>query len=271
MMRKIKRLVVKIGTSLLTRDGGHLDERRLARFVRELAALRKAGVEVLVVTSGAIAAGTGELGWAHRPHAMGQKQAAAAVGQIRLMERYRKYFARQGVPVGQVLLTREDFENRSRDQNAQATLRALLRSQVIPLINENDTIAVDEIRLGDNDTLAARVAVQVQADLLVLLTDVDGLMTRHPRQGKGRLIGRVDQIGASVNALAHSSPGSARGTGGMLTKIRAARYATSHGVPMAIANGKRAGILKRLLDGQSVGTFFSCQGVDIARGQRSLL
>lgn len=261
MSPKVKRLVVKIGTSLLTRDGGHLDERRVARFVRELAALRNAGVEVLLVTSGAIAAGTGELGWAHRPHAMGQKQAAAAVGQIRLMERYRKYFARRGVSVGQVLLTREDFENRSRDQNAQATLQALLRSKVIPIINENDTVAVEEIRLGDNDMLAARVAVQLKADLLVLLTDVDGLMTRHPQHGKGTLIERVDRIGPSIEAVAHALPGSVRGTGGMLTKIRAARFATSHGVPMVIAGGKRAGILKRLLEGQTVGTFFSCKSV----------
>src|SRR5438046_2171189 len=145
MSRKVKRLVVKIGTSLLTRDGGHLDSRRMAGYVRELAGLRKAGVDVLLVTSGAIAAGTGELGWNHKPHAMGQKQAAAAVGQPRLMETYRQLFRKRGVRVAQLLLTREDLENRLRARNAQATLSALLQSQVIPIINENDTVAVDEI------------------------------------------------------------------------------------------------------------------------------
>src|SRR4051812_10899296 len=169
------RLVVKIGTSLLTRAGGNLDIRRMDRFVDELSALRKAGVDVLLVTSGAIAAGTGELGWSHKPQAMGMKQAAAAVGQPRLMETYRQLFRKRGVRVGQLLLTREDFLTRSRAQNAYATLSALLQAKAIPVINENDTVAVEEIRVGDNDTLAAFVAVLIKADLLILLTDVDGL------------------------------------------------------------------------------------------------
>lgn len=254
---KIRRLVVKIGTSLLTRDGGHLDNRRMARFVKELASLRKTGIDVLLVTSGAIAAGTQELGWSHKPHAMGQKQAAAAVGQIRLMERYRQFFASRGVTVGQVLLTREDFENHSRAQNARATLVALLQSKAIPIINENDTVAVEEIRVGDNDTLAARVAVLVKADLLVILTDVEGLMTRHPKDGKGELISKIEHIGPHIEAIAHAAPGSDGGTGGMLTKVRAARQATSHGVNMVIASGKRAGILQDLIKGKPVGTFFA--------------
>jgi glutamate 5-kinase len=253
---KFKRVVVKIGSSLLTRRGGQVDARRIARFARELAALRRASVEVLVVSSGAIVSGIGALGWKSRPHAMGQKQAAAAVGQIRLMHRYRRSFARQGVTIGQILVTREDFENHSRSQNARATLEALLRSKVVPIINENDTVAVEEIRLGDNDTLAALVAVQMRADLCILLTDVDGLMTRHPRHGQGELIPRVDSIGPSIVALAHASPGSDGGTGGMLTKIRAARYATARGVTLAIASGKKPGILRKLVAGQSVGTLF---------------
>src|SRR5438046_10666280 len=141
MSRKVKRLVVKIGTSLLTRDGGHLDSRRMAGYVRELAGLRKAGVDVLLVTSGAIAAGTGELGWTHKPHAMGQKQAAAAVGQPRLMETYRQLFRKRGIRVGQLLLTREDFVHKARAQNARATLSALLNSKALPIINENDSVA----------------------------------------------------------------------------------------------------------------------------------
>ena len=278
-MKKIKRLVVKIGTSLLTRDGGHLDTQRMARFVRELSRVRKSGVDVLLVTSGAIAAGTGELGWKHKPHAMGQKQAAAAVGQPRLMETYRQLFRKRGVRVGQLLLTREDFENPTRAQNAQATLSALLVSKVIPIINENDTVVVEEIRLGDNDTLAAQVAVLVKADMLVLLTDVEGLMTRpplkqagearrpqsgqaarHPRTAKGDLIPRVKHIGPQIDAIAHDTPGTDGGTGGMLTKIRAARKATSHGVDMVIASGKRPGALVNLIRGKPVGTFFCRKG-----------
>jgi glutamate 5-kinase len=256
MSRKIKHLVVKIGTSLLTRDDGHLDSRRMTRFVGELAALRKSGVDVLLVSSGAIAAGQSELGWKHRPHAMGQKQAAAAVGQPRLMETYRQLFRKRGVRVAQLLLTREDFENRSRAQNAQATLAALLQAKVVPIINENDTVAVEEIRVGDNDTLAALVAVQIKADLLVLLTDVEGLMTRHPHHGKGELIHRVEHIGSQIEAIAHAIPGSEGGTGGMLTKVRAARKATSHGVDMVIASGKHPGVLRDLIKGRPVGTFF---------------
>jgi glutamate 5-kinase len=256
MSRKVRRLVIKIGTSLLTRDGGRLDSRRMSQFVKELAALRKSGVEVILVSSGAIAAGLGELGWKYKPHAMGQKQAAAAVGQPRLMETYRQLFRKRGITVGQVLLTREDFENRSRAQNAQATLSALLKSKAIPIINENDTVAVEEIRVGDNDTLAARVAILVKADLLILLTDVDGLMTKHPREGRGELISRVNHIGPQIEAIAHAAPGSDGGTGGMLTKVLAAKRATSHGVDMVIANGKRAGLLGRIAQGDPVGTFF---------------
>jgi glutamate 5-kinase len=256
MSHKVKRLVVKIGTSLLTRDGGHLDNRRLSRFVKELAALRKSGVEVLLVTSGAIAAGRGELGMKQKPHAMGQKQAAAAVGQIRLMERYRRFFAARGVAVGQILLTKEDFSSRSRAQNAQATLAALLQLKVIPIINENDTVAVDEIRVGDNDSLAALVAILVKADLVVLLTDVEGLMDKHPKDGGSKIIRRVDHIGPQIEAIANASPGSDGGTGGMLTKVRAAKWATSRGVPMVIASGKRAGVLQAVAQGQPIGTLF---------------
>lgn len=256
MNHKIKRLVVKIGSSLITRDGGHLDSRQMTRFVAELSALRKSGIDVLLVTSGAIAAGTGELGWKHKPHAMGQKQAAAAVGQPRLMETYRQLFRKRGVRVGQLLLTREDFEHHSRAQNAQATLSSLLQSKVIPIINENDTVAVDEIRLGDNDSLAAQVAVLIKADMLVLLTDVEGLMTRHPHHGPGELIPQVFKITASIEAIAHALPGSERGTGGMSTKIRAAKTATSQGVALVIASGKRPGVLQALIKGRAVGTLF---------------
>ena len=253
----IGRFVVKIGTSLLTRDGGHLDRARMARFVRELSAVQTSGVQVVLVSSGAISAGMGELGWKKRPSDLAKKQAAAAVGQPRLMEAYRRFFLRRDVSVAQVLLTREDLESSTRGKNAQATLLTLMEAGVIPIINENDTVAVEEIRVGDNDTLAANVAVKVKADLLVLLTDVDGLMTRHPRQGDGRLIRYVPRIGAAIEAIAHAVPGSEGGTGGMMTKIRAAPHATRHGVPMVIASGKKRGLLVRLAAGQLLGTFFA--------------
>jgi glutamate 5-kinase len=253
---KYRRIVIKIGTSLLTRANGHLDLRRMGRLAGELAGLRKRGIEVVLVSSGAIAAGRSELGWKHKPHGMGEKQAAAAVGQPRLMETYRQLFRKRGVRVAQLLLTGEDFKDRTRAHNAHATLSALLAARAVPIINENDTVAVEEIRLGDNDTLAALVGVLVRADLVVLLTDVDGLMDRHPHVGGGRLIARVDRIGTAIEALAHSAPGSDGGTGGMLTKIRAAKWATRRGVPMLIANGKKPAVLRRLAAGTLVGTYF---------------
>jgi glutamate 5-kinase len=254
---KFKRVVVKIGSSLLTREGGHLDAQRMTRFVAELAGLRRAGVDVVLVTSGAIAAGTSELGWRHKPQGIGQKQAAAAVGQPRLMETYRQLFRKRGVRVGQLLLTREDFENRARVQNVQHTFTALLDEKVIPIINENDTVAVEEIRLGDNDTLAALVAIQVKAELLVILTDVDGLMTAHPKHAQGELIHRVERIGAQIEAIADGTSGSDRGTGGMQTKIGAAKRAMAHGVDMVIASGKTLNVLTDLVRGRSIGTLFS--------------
>jgi glutamate 5-kinase len=256
MSLKVRRLVVKIGTSLLTKKNGDLDHARMARVVQELAALRKSGLDVMLVSSGAIAAGRSELGWKQKPQGMGQKQAAAAVGQPRLMETYRQLFKKRGVRVAQLLLTAEDFKSRTRAHNAQATLMALLAAHAIPIINENDTVAVDEIRLGDNDTLAALVGILIKADLVILLTDVDGLMDKHPQMGRGQLISRVDRITPAIEALAHSTPGSDGGTGGMLTKIRAAKMATRAGVAMVIASGKRAGVLKRLVKRESVGTHF---------------
>ena len=272
----IKRMVVKIGTSLLTRKGGHLDVRRMARLVREMAEIQRSGREVVIVTSGAISAGVGELGWARRPSELTKKQAAAAVGQPRLMETYRQLYRRHGIRVAQVLVTREDFENKQRRRNAQHTLLTLLAQKVVPIINENDTVAVEEIRMGDNDTLAARVAIKVRADLLVLLTDVDGLMTpppgrrlrRHVRSGLGggvaqppyhkwHLIRSVEHITPHIHTIAQGSPGSDGGTGGMETKVRAAQLANRHGVNLVIASGKRAGVLKRLVEGRSVGTFFA--------------
>jgi glutamate 5-kinase len=253
----LKRIVVKIGSSLLTRGGGHLDAARMGRLVRELAAFRRQQIEILIVSSGAIAAGMGELRWAKRPAELAKKQAAAAVGQPRLMETYRRLFRRHGLSVGQVLLTREDFENRLRLRNAQATLETLLQSGVVPIINENDTVAVEEIRLGDNDTLGALVAVNVKADVLILLTDVEGLYAKPPHQGPSAVIARVAKITARIEALAHPAPGSDRGTGGMWTKLQAGKRALKHGVAMAIISGKDPQNLRRLLAGRPTGTLFT--------------
>ena len=252
----IRRLVVKIGSSLLTRPGGHLDQGRMRHLVQQLAAFRRQNIEIILVSSGAISAGMGELRWTQRPLELAQKQAAAAVGQPRLMETYRQLFRRHSLSVGQVLLTREDFENRSRLQNAQSTLETLLKSGVVPIINENDTVAVEEIRLGDNDTLGALVAVNVKADLLILLTDVEGLYAKPPHQGLSAIIPRVEKITPRIEALAHAAPGSDRGTGGMSTKIRAGKLAVKHGVAMAIISGKDPKNLHRLLEGQPIGTLF---------------
>lgn len=251
----LKRLVVKVGTSLVTRDGGHLHRPRLARLARELATIQKSGVQVVLVTSGAIAAGVSELGWRKRPSELEKKQAAAAVGQPRLMETYRQSFRRWGVRVAQVLLTSEDFEHGARKQNMKATLSTLLSEGAVPIINENDSVGVQEIRFGDNDTLAALVAVSLKADLLVLLTDVDGLMTSHPRSGRGDIIREIKHISSSIDAMAQGA-GSDHGTGGMITKVRAARHATAHGVTLVIANGAKSGILPQIIRGVPVGTRF---------------
>lgn len=247
-------MVVKVGSSLLTRQEGLLDQERMARLARELASIRRRGVQVVLVSSGAIAAGMGELGWRKRPSALSGKQAAAAVGQPRLMESYRLFFRHEGLRVAQILVTREDFDDPRRRQNIAATFETLLSEGVVPIVNENDTVAVEEIRLGDNDTLAARVAVRVGADVLVLLTDVEGLMTRPPAAGGGELIAHVPRVTARIEALAHGEPGTDRGTGGMMTKIRAAKLANRAGVSVTIASGHQPGLLSRIVAGEPVGT-----------------
>ena len=229
----------------------------MARLAQDMARIHKSGTAVVLVSSGAIAAGMGELGWKARPKELGKKQAAAAVGQPRLMETYRQLFRRHGVKVAQVLVTREDFENKERRKNAQKTLLTLIEQKVVPIINENDTVVVEEIRVGDNDTLAARVARKVQADLLVLLTDVDGLMSKPPKHGRGEVLPYISKITPAVLRLAHGTPGSDGGTGGMETKLRAAQIANKAGVSMVIASGKKPGILARLIAGESVGTYFA--------------
>ncbi|HHW15096.1 MAG TPA: glutamate 5-kinase [Firmicutes bacterium] len=251
-----KRLVVKVGTSTVTHATGKLNLSGLERVVRQVADVANAGCEVVLVTSGAVGAGLGRLGWQRRPATIPEKQAVAAVGQSLLMQIYEKLFSEYGLTIAQVLLTREDVADRRRYLNARTTLRTLLSYGVVPVINENDTVAVDELKFGDNDTLSALVAGLISADLLIILTDIDGLYTADPRlHPEARLIPRVEEVTPEIEALAGGA-GSARGTGGMVTKLAAAKIATSCGVSMVIANASSPSVLQDLLAGRSVGTYF---------------
>ncbi len=248
-----RRLVVKVGSNVLTSKGGALDVRRVHHLAEEVSALCDQGKEVIVVSSGAIAAGVGELGLPGRPKAMPGLQAAAAVGQGRLIHTYSEAFRTHGRAVGQVLLTREDMEDRSRFLNTRNTLRALLELGCVPIINENDSVSVEEIRYGDNDFLAAHLATLILADLVVILSAVDGLLERDAA-GQPHVVSVVECIADAVRL--DTGEKSARGTGGMSSKLRAADIVTRAGVPVVIAGGKQPNVLTRVLAGEAVGTLF---------------
>ena len=253
-----RRLVVKVGSGVLSNGGARLDAPTLRRLARELSALRAGGREVLVVSSGAILAGWEGLGLERRPTSTQLKQAAAAVGQSRLMRVWEAAFGRQGLRCAQVLLTREDLHHRQRYLNARNTLLTLLRHGVVPIINENDTVAVEEIRFGDNDVLSALVAGLCDASGLILLTDQDGLYSSDPRLDAGaRLEARVAcaQSAALERSLKAAGSGP-HGSGGMASKAAAARMASSGGIPTVIANGLKPGTLACLAAGEEVGTLF---------------
>jgi len=245
-----KRVVVKVGTTSVTRSSGRLDPARVDRLVDELVALLDAGREIVCVTSGAIAAGLAPLGLARRPKDISTLQAAAAVGQSHLMDAYASSFESRGRVCGQILLTRADFVHRQQYVNALNTFRRLLALGAVPVVNENDTVAVDEIRFGENDLLAALVANLVRADVLVLLSDVDGL---HEGRG-GPVIGEVERITADHDAMVTGSA-TGLGSGGMRSKLDAARIATASGIPVVVGRF-RSGELTRVLAGKTVGTFF---------------
>jgi glutamate 5-kinase len=260
------KIVVKIGTASISRPEGGLDEARLRGLAKELGALSKGGKQVVLVTSGAIGAGMDVFGWEKRPTALKDKQAAAAVGQVALMEAYKRAFGAEGVTVGQVLLTRADLEDRERYINARNTLDALLSRGVLPILNENDTVATEEIQFGDNDSLSALIAAKTSADKLFLLTDVDGLLTEPGAAGK--LLPEVFQITPDIEALVQAGAGSKKSVGGMATKISAARMAIASGVEVWIASGKRAGVVTEILEGRGVGTRFQPQADGLAPRQR---
>lgn len=250
-----RRIVIKVGTSNLTDSNYRLEPCKVEKLTREIAELKKRGKEVIVVSSGAIGAGIGKLDLKQRPRDIKRLQATAAVGQSVLMSTYDRYFARYGQTIAQVLLTHEDFFNRQRYINLRNTLITLLKSSLIPIINENDTVAVDELKVGDNDNLSALVASNLEADLLVLLTDIDGLYSQDPKRSKNaEFISVVEEITPEIERIAES--GGKTGVGGMKTKIQAARVSMNAGIPLVIANGGAENILLRIIEGEPVGTVF---------------
>jgi glutamate 5-kinase len=251
-----QRLVVKVGSSLVTDEGRGLDVAAVANWARAIAALRQRGREVLLVSSGAVAEGMRRLGWSRRPHAMQQLQAAAAVGQMGLAQAYESEFRRHGMQTAQILLTHEDLADRTRYLNARSTLTTLLALDVVPVINENDTVVTDEIKVGDNDTLGALVANLIEADCLLILTDQPGLYTADPRiDPQARLLHQV-RAGDPTLESAAGGAGSPLGKGGMLTKVLAARRAASGGAHTVVASGREPGVLRRLIEGEDLGTLF---------------
>ena len=250
------RVVVKVGTSTLAHHTGCLNIRRVESLCRVLSDLKNSGHEVILVSSGAIGMGVGKLSLKERPSDIPTKQAAAAVGQCELMYTYDKLFSEYNHTVAQILLTGSDFRHEDRYQNFQNTMRRLLELDVLPIINENDTIATEEIKVGDNDTLSAMVAVSAKADRLVLLSDIDGLYTADPHKDPdAKLIGDVREITPELLALA-GGEGSSLGTGGMRTKLHAAELCMTEGCDMVIMNGENPEMLYDLFDGKSVGTLF---------------
>lgn len=246
----IMRIVIKIGTSTLAHATGHLNIRRTEELCKVICDIKNRGHEIILVSSGAIGMGIGKLGLGERPRDIATKQAAAAVGQCELMYTYDRLFGAYNRTVAQILLTGADLANAERHENFSNTLDRLLSLDVLPIINENDTIATQEIKVGDNDTLAALVAVSIQADLLILLSDIDGLYSADPHKDPdAALIPLVDRVDEGVFALAGGSVGSL-GTGGMITKLTAAKRCTENGCDMIIANGTQPDILYRILDGE---------------------
>ncbi len=267
-LKGVRRVVVKVGSGLITARDAGLDAARIAALADELSAVMARGKEVVLVSSGAIVAGMARLGLRERPRSIPEKQAAAAVGQSALMQHYETAFARHRRPVAQILLTQADVSARARYLNARNTLVTLLGFGVLPIINENDTVAVEEIKFGDNDNLSALVAQLVDADLLVLLTDVDGLYDADPlREPNARKLDTVEAVTPEIERLVWADA-SRTAVGGMATKLQAAQKAAASGIPMVIASGRDAGALTRLLKGEPVGTWFAPRGDRLAARKR---
>jgi len=250
------RIVIKVGTSTLTHQNGNINLRRIETLCKVISDLKNSGLEVILVSSGAIAMGVGKLGLSRKPEDIPSKQACAAIGQCELMYVYDKLFQEYNHTVAQILMTGVDFENKERYENFRNTLDRLLELGVLPVINENDTIATSEIKVGDNDTLSAITAVGAHADLLILLSDIDGLYTADPHKvADATLIPEVREINDEIKELAGTA-GTALGTGGMVTKLHAAELCMNAGIDMIIANGSNPSVLYDIFDGNFVGTRF---------------
>ena len=254
VVKHARRIVVKVGSSLVTAEGRGLDHAALSRWAGQIAALTAQGKEVVLVSSGAIAEGIARLGWKKRPKAVNELQAAAAVGQMGLVQAYESIFRTYDLHAAQVLLTHEDLADRTRYLNARSTLRTLLALRVVPIINENDTVATDEIRLGDNDTLGALVTNLIEADCLVILTDQTGLYTADPRRDPQATLVMEAHAGDPELERMAGGAGSSVGTGGMLTKILAARRAARSGAHTVICCGREEQVLLRLAAGEAIGS-----------------
>ena len=256
-MQKIRRIVFKVGTSTLTYETGKTNIRRLMKLCSVLADLHNSGTDVVLVTSGAIGVGVGKLGLSKKPVDIPGRQAAACVGQCELMFMYDKFFGEYGQKIGQLLVTKSDIENDVRRENLVNAFEKLFEYGAIPVVNENDSVATEEIVYGDNDSLSAIVAKLVGADKLVILSDIDGLFDANPNENPdARLIPIVDEITDEVEALCGGA-GTDRGTGGMITKIHAAKIAGEAGIPTVVMNGSMPEDIYRLVDGHQIGTLFS--------------
>ena len=269
-LKKAKRVVVKVGTSTITKLTGGSNLLRMEEIVREIAGLKDEGREMVLVTSGAIAVGVDRMGLDERPKGIVERQVMAAVGQGVLMHLYGMMFASYGQTAGQVLLTKENSLRHNQYTNSRNALIAMLEMGVVPVVNENDAVSIDELKIGDNDTLSATVASLVDADALIILSDVDGLYTANPQEHPdAKLISEVHEITPEIEGLAGGA-GTAGGTGGMVTKIEAAKIAMSAGVTMVIARGDRVGLIREVLEGAPVGTVFQAKEAHL-RARKSWL
>lgn len=258
-IKDAQRIVVKVGTSTLTYDTGKVNLRRMDKLAQVISDLRNSGIEVALVTSAAIAVGVGKLGLPARPKDIPSRQAVATVGQCELMFMYDKLFSEYGNTIGQLLITRSDFESDERRANLSNSFEKLFEFGAIPFINEHDSIAVEEIVFGDNDTLSAMVAKLVNADALIILSDIDGLYSGNPREDENAyLIPVVEEISDELMAIA-GTKGSTRGTGGMVTKLHAAQIAMDAGIDTVVMNGAQPEDIYRLLDGRQTGTYFKAK------------
>jgi glutamate 5-kinase len=257
ILKSASRIVVKLGTGVLTDSRKLIDPAQLEQLVAQIAALRKSGKEVVLVTSGAVGAGMGALGHETRPTDLAEKQACAAVGQSRLMAAYDKLFSAHGLVVAQVLLTHDDLEHHERHLNARNTLVSLLKRGVVPIINENDAVSFTEIKFGDNDTLSALVASLLPADLLVILTTVDGVIENFGKKNP-KTISVIEQIDSAIEDMAGGTT-SETAVGGMKSKIEAAKIVVRSGIPLVIASGKKKNVLAKVLGGEDEGTLFVAQ------------